>query len=95
VSEVAVHVGKEAVLAGSDGLLGFAVRHQNPGRDHGGWLQPVKEVEPREPDVVCLQQIEQRLRSLSIHGHEVIVGVVLEQFGASFEDVAVVLDTRR
>ena len=43
-------------------------------------------------DRVCLQQIEQRLRHLAVERHEVIVGVVLEQLGSSFEDIAVVLD---
>src|SRR4249919_536671 len=71
---------------------GLAGRHGNLRRARGGWLQYVNEVEPLESDSVCLEQIEQRLRRLSVHGHEVIVCVVLEQLVASCEDVAVVLN---
>src|SRR5580765_5583685 len=58
----------------------------------GGWLQALEEGEPLESNGVCLQQIEQRLRYVSVHRHEVTVGVVLEQRRSSVEDIAVVLD---
>jgi hypothetical protein len=39
-----------------------------------------------------LHQVNELWYRLSVHGHEVVVGVVLEQLRSSFEDVLVVLD---
>src|SRR5262245_17227976 len=73
----------------SQRLHGLAVRPGNPRRNG---LQTLAEGEPREPDGVCFQQVEQRLRCFAIESHEVLVSVILEQLVSSLENVAVVLD---
>src|SRR5262245_24443263 len=77
---------------GSYKVLGSPGRHGNPRRGRGGCLQPLNEIEPLEPDAVCLEQVEQQLRCFSVDGHEVIVCVVLEELRPGFEDVTVVLN---
>src|SRR5215470_12434706 len=41
---------------------------------------------------MSLHQVDELGYGLSVHCHEVVVGVILKQLGSSFEDVLVVLD---
>src|SRR4029450_10780475 len=57
-------------------------------------IKPFGEREPLELPfhVSRLHQLEELWYRLSVNRHEMVVGVVLEQLGSSFEDVLVMLD---